>query len=190
MKESNNFYDRPHWPYFQDKQMTAAYAAYFKSVKWKLYATFTFGLEHSDDHADWKFNQFINLLESKIKADVIFVRGDEKRFSGCGKPACGRHFHVLLTSAAPLDPFLVECLWMSVAGHHHDGADVRPFDPELAGVKYVFKMMHQLYGEWNARNLHLVLRTKLLANAKPVKCTPWSMKCPDKASGTNAVEQT
>ena len=193
MKEAAiKWYNREYWPYEIDRLMVAAYAEFFKSVEWQLFATFTFGSQHSDDQADWKFNQFINRLEATIKADVIYVRGDEKRFSGCGKPACGRHFHVLITSAAPLDPFMVECLWKNIAGHRHDGADVRLYDPELDGVQYVFKMMNQPYGEWKIRNLHLVLpmaqemirrrtrrqlkrhelRMKLLANAEPVKCTP------------------
>jgi len=194
VKDTAKWYERQHWQYEKDKQIVAAYAEFFKAVPWRLFATFTFGSQHSDELADWKFNQFIKLLERMIHADIVYIRGDEKRFSGCGKPACGRHFHALLTSAAPLDAFLVLCLWMTVAGHRDDGADVRQYDPELKGVQYVFKMMNQPYGEWTARNLHLVLpmeqgkagrrtrrnvkrhehRLKLLADTKPVSCTPWA----------------
>jgi hypothetical protein len=194
MKEEYNFYDRPYRPYRQDKQMVAAYAEFFQSVGWQLFATFTFGSQQSDERADWLFKQFINLLERMIHANIIFIRGDEKRFSGTGKPACSRHFHVLLTSAAPLDPFFVECLWKDIAGHRDDGADVRLYDPGLKGAQYVFKMMNQPYGEWTARNLHLVFatdqqkagrrarrnlrrhehRVELMANTKPVTCTPWT----------------
>jgi hypothetical protein len=194
MMEATKWYERPYWLYTEDKQTMAAYAEWFKSVEWKLFATFTFGSQHSDERADWKFKEFINSLEREIKADIIYVRGDEKRFSGCGKPACMRHFHVILTSAAPLDPFFVECRWKDIAGHRHDGADVYPFDSGLPGVQYVFKMMNQPYGEWKAENLHLAFqmvrekitarvrrhikrhehRMKLLANTMPVTCTPWA----------------
>jgi hypothetical protein len=54
------------------------------------------------------FTQFIDQLEKWFKADIIFLRGDEKRFSGCCKPGCSYHFHVLMTSAVHLDPFFVE----------------------------------------------------------------------------------
>lgn len=198
MIDATKWYERPYWQYAKDKRMTAAYAKFFKAVPWQLFATFTFGAQHSDERADWVFAQFINCLERMTHADTVYIRGDEKRFSGCGKPACGRHFHVLMASAAPLDPFFVECLWKDIVGHRDDGADVRPHDPELEGAQYVFKMMNKPYGEWTARNLHLVLpmeqgkagmrtrrnlkrhehRLKLMANTKPVSCTPWASCSP------------
>ncbi len=150
------WYEPPSWPYAKDRKMMRDYARWLKQVNWQLIATFTFGSRLSDEEANRKFAEFINRLEATIKADVSYVRGDEKRFSGCGKPACGRHFHVVMTSAAPLHPAFVEWLWRDVAGHRDDGADVQPYDASLNAVPYVLKMMDKLHGDWIFRNLHLV----------------------------------
>lgn len=157
MKKANKWYDRENMPYAEDRYRVAVFATWVRKVKWQLYCTFTFGLQHSDELADWKFKEFINRLEAILKADVTYIRGDEKRFSGTGMPACGRHFHVLMTSAAPMSTAYVAWLWKEVAGSWDDGADVQPYDPKLNGVEYVLKKINQPDGEWTARNLHLEL---------------------------------
>jgi hypothetical protein len=159
-EEAVRWYEREYWPYAADRKMVGEYAALFKQVKWQLFCTFTFGKALAkpvaDEMANSLFAEFINRLEATTKADIIYVRGDEKRFSGCGKPGCGRHFHVVLTSAAPLIPAVVKWHWKEVAGSWDDGADVQPYDASLAGVRYVLKMLTQLHGDWTFRNLHLV----------------------------------
>ncbi len=157
MKFATNWYDRDNWPYAEDLYTVAVFATWLKKVKWQFCCTFTFGMKHSDYHADEKFKEFINRLEATLKADVTFVRGEERQPSGCGKPACGRHFHVLMTSAAPMSTAYVAWLWKDVAGSYDDGADVQPFDAKLNGVEYVLKKINKPDGDWTARNLHLVL---------------------------------
>jgi len=85
------------------------------------------------------------------------VRGDEKRPSGRGKPECGRHYHALLTSVAPMNPALVACLWMSMAGKRGDnaGAKVEPYNPARTGAEYVLKGMNKVDGDWKVRKLEL-----------------------------------
>jgi hypothetical protein len=123
-------------PYQRDKALLSSYAEWLKPVPWQLFCTFTIAWRASDTQAVKIFEEFMLRLEMQLSADVAFIRGDEKRFSGAGKPACPRHFHVLLASAAVLDERIVKRLWMSMAGNRSDGggADVRPYKQELPGA--------------------------------------------------------
>ena len=94
----------------------AELAKWLKPVPWQVICTFTFGRRVSDYEAEDRFRAYINRVEYAIKADISYVRGHEKRFSGCGKPACGRHYHAVMASAAPLNPAFLEVLWTKNAG--------------------------------------------------------------------------
>jgi hypothetical protein len=155
--EMNKWYDRQHMPYTADHNTAQDYADWINQIPWKLFCTFTFAWRVSDVQADKTFHEFINRLEHYLKCDVGYVRGDEKRFSGCGKPASGRHYHVLLTAAAPINPIYVELLWMSMAGTRQDlgGAKVDCYQAQLNGPSYVMKMINHVHGDWGFRNLHL-----------------------------------
>ena len=137
--------------------MIDLYAHWLTQVPWQLIGTFTFAWKVNDQRADKTFDEFINRMEHSLHCDVGYVRGDEKRYSGCGKPACARHFHVLLTSAAPMSPAYVEGSWMSMAGNRSDGAGalVKTYDPAFPGVQYVLKLITQPEGDWKFRNLEL-----------------------------------
>jgi hypothetical protein len=157
MHVKERWYEREHWPYMVDRERVEAYAHWLKQVRWRLFGTFTFAWRVSDQQADKTFAEFINRLERHLKCDIGYVRGDEKRFSGCGKPACARHYHVLLATAAQVSPGLVEAIWMSMAGNRSDnaGAVVKPYNPKLNGVSYVLKLITQPEGNWESRKLHL-----------------------------------
>jgi hypothetical protein len=157
-------YERENRPYGADPKIVAAYAAFFMRVKWQLFCTFTFGSrlatfgsQLSDEEANRRFAEFINLLEHWYKADIVYIRGDEKRFSGCGKPGSPRHFHAVMTSAAPLHPPVVASLWTHMVGNWDDGADVQSYDADRNGIGYVLKKMDQQHGDWTFYKLHLVL---------------------------------
>jgi hypothetical protein len=156
-EKGSSSYEREYRNRAACRKAIAHCAEWIKLVPWDLFCTFTFAWKASDQQADEAFARFINQLERKLRSDVGYVRGDEKRFSGCGKPACGRHFHVLLTSAAIMASKDVEELWTSVAGQRSDdaGALVVPFNPSLNGVAYVLKLINQAGGDWSFRNLHL-----------------------------------
>ena len=158
MQTTVRWYERARWPYSMDRHAADEYAGWLKSVPWTLFCTFTFAWRVSDQQAHQTFATFIDRLERILRSDVAYVRGDEKRLSGCGKPASGRHFHVLLTSAAPLSPSLVECLWMDMAGTRSDnaGAQVEAYDATRGGASYVLKLINQVDGDWAFRKLHLV----------------------------------
>jgi hypothetical protein len=157
MRESNRWYDRPNWPYKADRTTAEGYATWLKQIHWQLFCTFTFAWVVSDQQAHRIFLAFINLLERYLKCDVGYVRGDEKRFSGCGKPACPRHYHTLLACAAPVSPEYVETLWTSMAGNRsdHAGAKVETYDPNKNGASYVLKLINN--GDWTHGKLELFL---------------------------------
>lgn len=151
------WYERENKPYAEDYRIRNEYAAWIGQVDWKVFCTLTFAWRVNDQQATKAFDEFINRLERFLRSDVCYLRADDKRFSGCGKPACGRHFHVLMTSVTPMNAPLVESLWMSMAGNREDhaGAKVNPFNPNMAGVKYVMKAVYQPDGDFALRNFHL-----------------------------------
>ncbi len=159
------FYGRARWHTAIERSRVHDYALWFKQIPWKLFCTFTFAWKVSDPQAIKIFDAFINRLERVIKCDVGYLRGDEKRFSGLGKPACARHFHVLMVCANSVDPRFVEALWMSMAGSRSDGAgaQVKAYDANLNGESYVLKQMNQAHGDWDHRKLHLFLPSLKLA---------------------------
>lgn len=150
-------FDRVPRPYPSDREKVELYAQWFKQVDWRFFCTFTFAWRVNDQQADRIFTEFIDRLERDLKCDLGYVRGDEKRFSGCGKPASGRHYHVLLTCAAPVSASRVKYLWQSMAGNRSDdaGAKVEPYDSTQNGVAYVMKALVQEHGEWGFRKMHL-----------------------------------
>jgi hypothetical protein len=160
MKESNHWYDRTIWPYRADRITAENYATFFRQIHWQLFGTFTFAWEVSDAQANGAFSGLISAIQKYCRSDVGYVRGDEKRFSGCGKPACPRHYHALLACGAPVSPRYVAALWMSMAGHRSDGAgaEVELYDPSQNGVSYALKLINQPSGDWTlSRNLYLFL---------------------------------
>ena len=157
-----HWYDREHSPYRADRKMTEEYANWLKQVDWQLFCTFTFPGVVFDQEAIKAFAEFINQLEHYRQCDVAYVRGDEKRYSGCGKPGCPRHFHALLACDRPIAPEYVEALWNSKVGRRSDAdsAQVKPYDPNLDGLSYVLKYINQPEGDWALRKIDLFLPSK------------------------------
>jgi hypothetical protein len=140
-----------------DKNAINKLACWVRTVNWKFFCTFTFAWKVSDQQAEKVFAEFVNRLEHQLRCEICFVRGDEKRFSGCGKPASARHFHVLLTCIAPVNAKYIESVWQSMAGNRSDGAGalVENYDPQENGAAYVLKCINQPEGDWAFRNLEL-----------------------------------
>jgi hypothetical protein len=128
-----------------------------KQVDWKFFCTFTFAWKVSDLQAEKTFAVFKDRLERTLRCEVCIVRGDEKRFSGCGKPASGRHFHALLTCVAPVQATFIESLWTSMAGNRADGAGalVEQYNANENGARYVLKYVYQPEGNLALKNLEL-----------------------------------
>jgi hypothetical protein len=105
------------------------------------------------------FHEFIERLEKSIKGPIAYVRGDEKRFSGCGKPGAPRHFHAVLAAHRQLDCQGVAREWMRLGGYRKNGAgaDVRVYDTSRGGLAYVLKFIDQPEGGWDFNNLDIFL---------------------------------
>ena len=157
--EMIRWYERQRWPYAGDRQLAETYAEWLKEIPWRFFCTFTFAWPVSDPQARKVFSAYINRVERYLMCDVAYVRGDEKRFSGCGKPPSGRHFHVLLACVNSVWPWVLEKFWMDMAGKRSDnaGAKVERYDPALNGASYVMKLINETEGDWDFRNLHLFL---------------------------------
>ena len=153
------WYDRQNWPYASDRERLEQYAKWLKQIPWTFFCTLTFAWRVSDRQADQIFKEFIKRLESTLRCNVAYVRGDEKRLSGCGKSACARHFHALLACTTPVTPRYIEESWMAMAGNRSDGAgaEVKPYDGERKGVEYVLKFINQTEGDWDFHKLDLFL---------------------------------
>jgi len=141
------------------RNIEESYASWLSGVPWQLFCTFTFAWKVSDPQAARVFRAFIDRLEKFLRGPVAFVRGDEKRFSGCGMPGSPRHFHAVLTAHRGIDRHYVHDLWTKLAGRRANGAgaDVRIYDPSLRGIDYILKLKDQTYGDWTFGNLDLVL---------------------------------
>jgi hypothetical protein len=163
---SPKWFDRENMPYKVDYILRNQYAEWVWMIDWQLICTLTFPSRVSDDRAREVFAVFIDSLERTLHSDVAHVYGAEKRFAGRGKPACGRHFHVLLTSVAPMHPAFVRWLWNNMVGTDDDDVSARTDDDDASakvehycrnqfGVRYVLKSLTEPLGDWGFRNLHL-----------------------------------
>jgi hypothetical protein len=135
------------------------YVEWLQPIPWQLFCTFTFAWRVSDPQALRVFDGFVNRMERFVRGPIVFVRGDEKRYSGCGMPGAPRHFHAVLTAHRKLDRHWVADLWMSLGGRRENGAgaDVRIYDPKLPGLAYILKFIDEPLGDWNFHNLDLLL---------------------------------
>src|ERR1035437_8536300 len=146
-------------PAQRDIEVVKEYAKWLSRVPWKVYGTFTFALRVSDEHADKVFAAFINCMERELRAPMAFVRGDEKRFSGCGMPGSPRHFHALMTSTAALDPLRLMTVWRRFggSGEQQDSAMAEAVKNPQKAAEYCLKFINDTDGDWTFHNLDLVL---------------------------------
>ena len=143
-------------PVQRDIDTVNVYADWLARVIWQIYGHFTFTWSVSDQQADTVFRTFINFLEHKLGAPIAFVRGDEKRWSGCGKPGSPRHYHVLMTSTAALDPLYLMVVWRRFAGsgRGQDSALVEYVENPKKAAAYCLKFINETDGDWTHHNLH------------------------------------
>ena len=146
-------------PTERDEQTVKLYAAWLCRAPWQLYVTLTFAWPVSDIQGDRVFTAFIRALERKLHAPIAFVRGDEKRFSGCGKPASPRHYHLLLASTAMLVPLLIQMLWWRFGGcgADHDSAKAELINSPQKAAAYCLKFVNEADGDWRFHNLELFM---------------------------------
>jgi len=152
---------------FASAEDLQSYVTWLRRVPWQLFCTLTFAWPVSDRQASKVFSEFINRIEKGLRGPIAYIRGDEKRYSGCGMPGAPRHFHVLMAAHRPLDRHWVCEHWMSLAGCRANGAgaDARIYDASLPGLAYVLKFINEPDGDWDFRNLDLFLPTDIQRRA-------------------------
>jgi hypothetical protein len=160
-------------------EIAAQYEQWLKLVPWQWFVTLTFAYQVSDQQANQIFLEYINRVERQLRAPIIYVRGDEKRYSGCGKPGAPRHYHLVMASSGTLNPRWMCERWEAIAGKRQNGAgaDFRPYDPRLDGVAYVLKAIDQDGGDWVPGNLDLMLPTSELRDGKYPPAEPGALDC-------------
>ena len=142
-----------------ERDQRAAYVKWLHPVRWQIFGTLTFAWRVSDAQGTKVFDAFINQLETTLRAPIAYVRGDEKRFPGFGKPEVPRHYHVLMTSERQLDLELVRATWTQMAGGRSKGAaaDVRVYNRHENAVAYTLKFSLDGRGDWHFKNIDLFL---------------------------------
>jgi hypothetical protein len=143
------------------------YIEWLRQVPWQVFCTFTFAWSVSDAQGERVFATFVDRMERTLRCPLTYVRGDELRFSGCGKPAAPRHYHVLLAAERNLEPSWVGSMWTALAGERVNGAaaHVREYDPTRNAIAYTLKLINQTHGNWSFKNLDLFIKGANLGSA-------------------------
>jgi hypothetical protein len=135
------------------------YIEWLGPVPWQVWATLTFAWKVSDAQADRVFAAYVDRVERFLRCPLTYIRGDELRFSGCGKPASPRHYHVLFAAECRLDPRWLAAAWMALAGAGTNGAGahVCQYDPNRNALAYTLKLVNRPDGDWSFKNLDLFI---------------------------------
>ena len=115
----------------------AKYGEFFYQWPWDHFATLTFTKSGSLPHSIATWNWFIDRLGRITRGRVSWVRGDEVRWSGCGKPQIPLHFHSLLLFQHPPGPQTVAELWKTQVGD----AQVKQYDPAKGAAWYTSELI-------------------------------------------------
>jgi hypothetical protein len=132
---------------------------WLSQVPWQVFCTLTFAWRVSDAQANRVFTVFVDRMERYLRCPLTYVRGDERRFSGCGKPAAPRHYHVLFAAECKLETYWVAGMWTALAGARVEGAGahVCEYDPNRNALAYTLKLINQPNGDWSFKNLDLFI---------------------------------
>jgi hypothetical protein len=138
-------------------QTMASYGEWIVGLApWQLYVTLTFPFAISRSGGDSLFHSFIDSLENEYQATVAYVRCDELRYSGLGRPGTPLHFHCLLTSESRLSSPSVEHAWIRLVNRNHNEIVERrdrparaiTYDPAKGASFYLVKDLHSDSFEW------------------------------------------
>lgn len=154
-------------PQPQHRDDLKQHVEWLRQVAWQVFCTFTFAWSVSDAQGERVFATFVDRMERHLHCPLGYVRGDEVRFSGYGKPAAPRHYHVLFAAERKLEPSWVADMWTALAGARANGAaaHVREYDPNRNAIAYTLKLINQTDGNWSFKNLDLFIRGANLGSA-------------------------
>lgn len=131
----------------RDRTSVNATSLWLSSISWQLFVTVTFPWNVRDETANRKLSLFINSVEKFHRARICIVAGLESapRRSGMSVP---NHFHILMTSHAPLSDEAIEAFWLAQVtrrpsqGRNEESIRIEPFQPHLRGLLYCVKGMN------------------------------------------------
>jgi hypothetical protein len=121
--------------------LVSAYSNFFGSWPWDHYDTFTFGRRLSESTCRHHWGEFIDSLGRLTHGRVVWVRADERRWSGCASPEIPLHYHAPLKYQHVPAAEAVAGLWKTRAGD----ARVEAYNPGGGAAYYIAKMFP--YGE-------------------------------------------
>jgi hypothetical protein len=124
-----------------DHSVVTQYGTWLQTFHWNLFGTLTFDPAKSLHSSLSRRNllvQYLNSLERHYKRRIRCFWAEEKRWSGCGRPAIAPHFHLLMAcDRRPLAPEYPQQLWDTLGGR----AEMRVYDPSLDGAFYCAKLI-------------------------------------------------
>jgi hypothetical protein len=120
----------------QQSNLVSAYGDFISQWPWDHYGTFTFGRQLSQSGSIRQWNEFIDSLGRNTRGRVGWVRADEQRWSGYGRPEIPLHYHALLKYKNVPTPEDVAALWKSRAGD----AKVEVYGSGGGAAYYIAKM--------------------------------------------------
>jgi hypothetical protein len=146
----------------RDSNLADDYGAWLGTFHWDLFGTLTFDPHrslHSSASRRNTLTSYLSSLERHYRRRIRCFWAEEKRWSGCGLPAIAPHFHLLLAcDRHPLTPLYPQLLWETMAGK----AEMRVYDPSLAGAVYCAKLIASPDAQYDFVNL-----------ASPQRSTPF-----------------
>jgi hypothetical protein len=120
----------------EQANLVYSYGAFFSQWDWDHFVTVTFGRCLSESRGLYYWNEFINSLGHLTRGRVGWVRSDEDRWSGCGRPEVPLHYHALVMYKNVPPPQTVADLWKSMAGD----AQVEAYGSGGGAAWYLAKM--------------------------------------------------
>jgi len=135
------------------------YANWLSVIPWQLFATLTFARPVGDARATQVFGGCVDRMEQYFRCPLVYVRGDERRFSGCGMPSIRRHFHVLFAAAVPLGPRVCS-RYLDPDGRKPEerrGCGCSNLRSDRGALAYSLKQIFEIDGDWSFANLDLYL---------------------------------
>ena len=130
-------------------ELVGGYGDFLHRWPWDHYAAFTFSRPGSQSGCVRTWHRFIDRLGRLTRGRVGWIRTDELRWSGVGKPEIPLHYHALLMFQRPAAPQAVADLWKSRAGD----AYVEPYNPGKGGAWYESKLLVYPTGNWDLGGL-------------------------------------
>jgi hypothetical protein len=135
------------------KETVAAIAAWVSPIRWQWFITITFPWNVREETAIKKLRELASVLAKAAHAHVCYLAGQESKSAHNGEQV-PVHFHLVLTSHAPISKEAIEAAWSGLVGFGmtpdqvRDHVLVEPYRPELPGIHYCLKDLNEDLADW------------------------------------------